>query len=123
MRWIMYGSSITPAVAAAFERHEHHAVAASACDLPEKPALSEILKVVRARQLELITTESTVVDYVVENGLPAGRCFVYLQLDGADVEQDDAIDRLFKRYRRLTPGRLYTVTGTRVKVRQLPTKF
>ena len=49
------------------------------------------------------------------------RVVVYLQLEGGDVEQDDAIDRLFKRYKRLTPGRLYTVTGSRVKVRQLPT--
>jgi hypothetical protein len=48
------------------------------------------------------------------------RSMVYLQLEGADIEQDDAIDRLFKRYKRLTPGRLYTVTGSRVKVRQLP---
>jgi hypothetical protein len=36
------------------------------------------------------------------------------------VEQDDAITRLFERYKRLTPGRLYTVTGSRVKIRQLP---
>jgi hypothetical protein len=47
---------------------------------------------------------------------------VFLQLPGADVEQDDAIDRLFTRYKRLTPGRLYTVTETRVKVRQLPSR-
>jgi hypothetical protein len=49
-----------------------------------------------------------------------GRSLVYLQLEGGDVEQDDAIDRLFDRYKRLTPGRLYTVTGSRVKIRQLP---
>ena len=42
---------------------------------------------------------------------------MYLQLEGGDVEQDDAIDRLFARYKRLTPGRLYTVTASRVKVR------
>jgi hypothetical protein len=45
---------------------------------------------------------------------------VFLQLEGGDVEQDDAIDRLFARYKRLSPGRMYTVTGTRVKIRQLP---
>ena len=32
----------------------------------------------------------------------------------------DAIDRLFARYKRLSPRRLYTVTATRVKIRQLP---
>ncbi len=48
------------------------------------------------------------------------RSIVYLNVGDGEVEQDDAIDRLFKRYKRLSPGRLYTVTGSRVKVRQLP---
>jgi len=34
--------------------------------------------------------------------------------------QADAIERLFERYKRLTPKRLYTVTANRVKIRQLP---
>ena len=51
---------------------------------------------------------------------PFGRSVVYLHLEGGDVEQDDAVTRLFERYKRLTPGRLYTVTASRVKVRQLP---
>ena len=34
--------------------------------------------------------------------------------------QATAIPRLFKRYPRLTPRRLYTVTPNRVKIRQLP---
>jgi hypothetical protein len=48
------------------------------------------------------------------------RSIVYLQLQGGEVELDDAVDRLFTRFKRLTSGRLYTVTATRVKVRQLP---
>ena len=56
-----------------------------------------------------------------EQSTSFNRSLVFLQLAGGDVEQDDAIDRLFKRYKRLAPGRLYTVTGSRVKVRQLPT--
>jgi predicted GTPase len=47
---------------------------------------------------------------------------VLLDVPVGDLEQDDAIDRLFARYKRLTPGRLYIVTPGRVKVRQLPTK-
>ena len=43
---------------------------------------------------------------------------VHLNVDEGEIEQDDAIDRLFTRYKRLSPGRLYTVTGGRVKVRQ-----
>ena len=65
---------------------------------------------------------------VLENALfgredarpPFNRSIVYFQLEGGDVEQDDAVTRLFERYKRLTPGRLYTVTASRVKVRQLP---
>jgi hypothetical protein len=45
---------------------------------------------------------------------------VFLQLTGGEVEQDDAIDRLFARYKSPKPGMLYTVTENRVKVRQLP---
>jgi hypothetical protein len=48
---------------------------------------------------------------------------MFLQWPGGAVEQDDAVDRLFTRYKRLTPERLYTVTETRVKVRQLPHKL
>ena len=39
---------------------------------------------------------------------------------GGDIEQDDAVDRLFTRYKRLSPGRLYTITPSRVKILQLP---
>ncbi len=49
-----------------------------------------------------------------------GRSVVFLQLEGGDVEQDDAVTRLFDRYKRLAPGRIVTVTATRVKIRQLP---
>jgi hypothetical protein len=73
-------------------------------------------------QLELITADFAVVDFCFAQKFWFRRVMVYLQLSGGDVEQDDAIDRLFKRYKRLTPGRLYTVTASRVKVRQLPAR-
>jgi len=50
----------------------------------------------------------------------AARADVQARRGHGDVEQDDAIDRLYARYKRLTPGRMYTVTGSRVKIRQLP---
>jgi hypothetical protein len=34
--------------------------------------------------------------------------------------QAEAIGRFFERYPRPAPGRLYTITPSRVKVRQLP---
>jgi len=68
----------------------------------------------------LFTTDSALVNAIYDDEIWFKRAIVYLQLSGEDVEQDDAVDRLFKRYKRLTPGRMYTVTESRVKVRQLP---
>ena len=47
---------------------------------------------------------------------------IVLVLDDPESPRDQgrAIERLFERYQRLTPGRLYTVTASRVKIRQLP---
>ena len=73
-------------------------------------------------QLDVVTTDGALAEAPFLLDKPFGRSIVYLQLEGGDVEQDDAIDRLFARYKRLTPGRLYTVTGSRVKIRQLPGK-
>jgi hypothetical protein len=57
-----------------------------------------------------------------EEGLKVkfGRSVVFYQLKGGAVELDDAVDRLFTRYKAPSPGRFHTVTETRVKVRQLP---
>lgn len=82
---------------------------------------SELLKFAHQKQLDLMSTDSGLVHLPFEReGVVFGRSIVFLQLEGGEVEQDDAIERLFQRYKRLTPGRLYTVTGTRVKIRQLP---
>ncbi len=81
----------------------------------------DVLKAAQKAQLDLLTTDARLVDAIFAPEAPRfGRSAVYLQLEGGDVEQDDAVERLFERYKRLTPGRLYTVTGTRVKIRQLP---
>ena len=64
----------------------------------------------QSKQLDLLTVDASLVNAIFEESIPFNRVVVYLQLEGGDVEQDDAIDRLFKRYKRLTPGRLYTVT-------------
>ncbi len=88
--------------------------------LPPEADLAMVLKAADAAQLDLLTTDASMSSGVFLLDYWFQRSMVYLQLEGADVEQDDAIDRLFARYSRLTPGRLYTVTGSRVKVRQLP---
>jgi hypothetical protein len=123
VRWLVHGN-ITPACVEALRRHEQQAQSLTDAGLSESSSPAEVFEVVRKRQLELLTTEGTLADAPYDEGagiaVPHDRVFVYLQLEGGEVEQDDAIDRLFERYKRLAPGRLYTVTATRVKVRQLP---
>jgi predicted nuclease of predicted toxin-antitoxin system len=118
MRWLLIGN-LTSAVAAALVRHEHKVENMSEADLPPGSPAAEILKIAQKKQVEVLTNDSSLVDEALEYGF--ARSVVYLQLEGGDVEQDDAIDRLFERYKRLSPGRLYTVTASRVKIRQLPT--
>src|SRR5215218_5730368 len=109
MRWLLHGT-LTPAVAEALRgRGDTLQDPAAVGVTPESP------------HLDVLTSDARLVESAFAEDAPKfGRSIVYLQLEGGDVEQDDAVGRLFERYKRLTPGRLYTVTGTRVKVRQLP---
>jgi len=119
MRWYVHGN-LTPAVVAAIVRHGHTAQTVSEVFGDAVPAEADLLKQLQAKQLDLITADKSVVNRRVDTKEPFSRSIVFLQLAGADVEQDDAIDRLFARYKAPKPGLLYTVTETRVKVRQLP---
>ena len=116
MRWLLHGN-LTTATGDALKRHGHQVV-----ELPElatDPAL--VLAAAKKAQLDVLTADPLMAEAPFEQSTDFNRSLVFLQLAGGEVEQDDAIDRLFKRYKRLTPGRLYTVTSSRVKVRQLPT--
>lgn len=104
----------------ALVRHGHSTKTIAELNLGESPDLSAILKAARTGQLDIITNDSALVDAIYELDLYLDRSIVFLQLSGEEIEQDDAVDRLFARYKRLTPERLYSVTETRVKVRQLP---
>lgn len=101
-------------------RHEQQVHELSELNLPADAPLGEILKAAQSKQWEILTADAGLIKATVEERTGFSRTIVYLQLEGEDVEQDDAVDRLFDRYKRLSPRRLYTVTGTRVKVRQLP---
>ncbi len=83
-------------------------------------APSDIFKAAQKKQWDILTTDGALADAPFAQKQPFNRTIVHLHLEGGDVEQDDAIDRLFERYKRLSPRRLYTVTPTRVKIRQLP---
>ena len=108
MQFLLHAPS---SVAAALLRHEHKTHPAPADDL---------FDAARKNQWDIITTEAAVAMAPFDRGERFGRSIVYLQLTGTDDEMAQAVDRLFARYRRLTPGRLYTVTASRVKIRQLP---
>jgi hypothetical protein len=119
VRWLVHGN-LTGAVAEALVRHGHVAQKPVDVGLPEGAPAAEVFEAANGKQLDILTNDAELVKAPFESAVKFGRSIVFLQLEGGDVEQDDAIDRLFKRYKRLTPGRLYTVTGSRVKIRQLP---
>jgi hypothetical protein len=118
MRWLLHGT-LTPAVADALRRHGHHAQTLPEAQI-DASDVPDVLRAAHERQLDVITSEAQLAAAPFERPTPFARSIVFLQLEGGEVEQDDAVDRLFDRFKRLTPGRLYTVTGSRVKVRQLP---
>lgn len=122
MRWLLHGN-LTGAVDAALRRHGQDTRNDADVGLTSDSDLETLFQTARKSQLEILTADASVAHAPFDQQLRFDRTMVLLQLDGGDVEQDDAIDRLFDRYKRLTPGRLYTVTASRVKIRQLPTEF
>jgi hypothetical protein len=121
MRWLLHGN-LTPAVAEALRRHEHTTYPQAELGVPDGAAHGEVVRAAQTKQWDIVTDDGDLVNGVFDDDIWFNRSIVFLQLSGGDVEQDDAVDRLFQRYQRLTPGRLYTVTETRVKVRQLPSR-
>jgi hypothetical protein len=121
MHWLLHGE-LTPAVAEALVRRGDKVHTPAELDLPpgESAEAVEIARAAQSKQWDVLTSDAGLVSAVFDAKFPFNRSMVYLQLEGGDVEQDDALDRLFERYKRLSPRRLYTVTGTRVKIRQLP---
>jgi hypothetical protein len=120
MRFLMHGQ-LSPAAAEALKRHEHVAHLPAEADLLPESTPGDVLRAAAGKQWDILTADPGLARSPFEEQTPFNRSIVFLQLPAGDVEQDDAIDRLFKRYKRLTPGRIYTVTEGRVKVRQLPT--
>ena len=119
MRWLVHGN-LSSAVAEALVRHGHKAHAPADVELAPDAPPEDVFVTAHAKQLDVVTNDPKLASAPFESELKFGRSLVFLQLTGGDVEQDDAIDRLFTRYKRLTPGRMYTVTENRVKIRQLP---
>ena len=118
MRFLIHGN-LNPAVKSAIERHEHSATtpADAGFDAALEPA--ELLKAAHLKQMDIVTNDRDLALFARSTSLKFDRSIVFLQLNGEAVEQDDAIDRLFARYKAPKPRMMYTVTETRVKVQQL----
>ena len=120
MRWLLHGQ-LTSAVADALRGRGDAVQDPETLGVTPESPHADVLKAAHKAQLDVLTSDARLAESAFAEDAPKfGRSIVYLQLEGGDVEQDDAVGRLFERYKRLTPGRLYTVTGTRVKIRQLP---
>ena len=119
MQWLLHGT-MSGAVGEALKRHEHQVHQSEELELPADAAPAEIFKMAQKRQWDILTTDAALADAPFGQNAAFDRTMVHLHVEGGEVEQDDAIDRLFERYKRLSPRRLYTVTPTRVKIRQLP---
>jgi len=125
MRFLIHGA-VKPEAGAALVQQEHacHALAelldgAAAADVGSDPA--ELLGLLEKRQWNLLTTDRALVNTVYENKIAfAGVIVLILDDPETPADQAQAVARLFERYKRLTPRRLYTVTPSRVKIRQLP---
>jgi hypothetical protein len=129
MRFLIHGP-VHPEAAEALAKHEHacHAMlelseeaeaAGGAERVTGDPAL--LVPLLEKRQWNLLTTDTDFVRDLYEKHVEFNGVIVQI-FDDPDVlhDQGAAIDRLFERYKRLTPRRLYTVTASRVKIRQLP---
>ena len=121
MRWLLHGN-LNASVGEALRRHGHEARQPADVGLPADAPADDVLHAAHKNQLDLITPDQAVATNLFADRFNFDRSIVFLHVGDGDVEQDDAIDRLFARYKRLTPGRLYTVTESHVKVRQLPAR-
>jgi hypothetical protein len=113
MQFFLIGCSAEVAKALVDLEHKIHEPAE--VGLETDASAEQIFEAAVKRQWDIVTTVGSVAMAPFEGGVAFARSVVYLQEGGG-------IDRLFARYKRLSPGRLYTVTAGRVKVRQLPRK-
>jgi hypothetical protein len=126
MRFLIHGA-VQPETAAALAAREH--VCHGLQELTDDSAILQqaagnaeaLLPLLEKRGWHLLTTDRGLVGQVYEKKVNFGGAIVLILDDPAGpAGQDRAVTRLFERYRRLTPRRLYTVTPNRVKIRQLP---
>jgi len=124
MRFLLHGA-VTPEASAALIRHDHACHAASELAADAAPDAADghlaLFQQLAQKQWNLLTTDTALIRDLYERKLAfPGIIVMILEDAGGTQDQGKAVDRLFDRYKRLTPGRLYTITPNRVKIRQLP---
>ncbi len=124
MQFLFHGNIAIKPGSAALGRHSHRAVGPGPNDSPlpdtaDAQGRAEFFALLAKNQWELITNDADLIHRVYDEKINFNRTIVLLVANVAEAPAE-AIDRLFVRYPRLSPRRLYTLTAGRVKVRQLP---
>jgi hypothetical protein len=122
MQWLLYGNLPTGlAEDLVLRGHKTHLPAD--LTLTADATLPDIVNAAAAAQWDILTADPALPALLFgpPEELPRmfGRSVVLIQPQAGEAPHD-ILERLFKRYPRLTPWRLYTVTPSRVKIRQLP---
>ncbi|MEM7806610.1 MAG: hypothetical protein AAF561_00695 [Planctomycetota bacterium] len=105
----------------AFTEAGHKVVSPTDIELSTGASAIDRREAARRHQLELVVTNRQSLDAVLPssgNKATFGRTLIFLNSGPSDAPL--AVHRLFGRYKRLSPGRLYSVSPQRVKVSQLP---
>ena len=113
MQWLLHSSV---AAMEALRRHGQVAHTAAEAELAAEAPADQVLAAAGRRQWDICTDAAALAHAPYQGPTPFGRCIVLIKT----ADHADAIDRLFARFKRLSPGRLYTITASGVKVRQLP---
>jgi hypothetical protein len=118
VRWLVIGG-VSAAASEALRRAGHEAVTPESIGLAVDADAGAILAAAGKAQVDLVTADAALARKALDGEHRFGRAIVLLAVGAGDVEQDDAIERFFARYKRPGLRKLYTVTQSRVKVRQL----
>ncbi len=124
MQFLFHGDIAIPPGSAALGRLKHRVVGPLS-DQPPLPGTAdaagraEFFALLAKNQWDLITNDADLIHRLYDEKINFNRTIVLL-VEQVTADPAAAIDRLFARYPRLSPRRLYTLTAGRVKIRQLP---
>jgi hypothetical protein len=122
MQWLLYGN-LPSGLAEDLAQRGHKTHLTADLSLPADAAPADILAAAAAAQWDVMTSDPALPAVLFgsagESPPAFARCVVLLQPQAGE-ESPEILERLFTRYPRLAPWRLYTVTPSRVKIRQLP---